>query len=271
MHKNRIIVLIDLSEYSENLVEFAFSLSEILDAKVLFVHQISGAVPAMTEPETKEEIIRTEKLEALRAIRELTAGRIQDFESIIVNQQPVLTTLRELKSGIYTDWIFAGLKSTGMFKRIFIGSTTLSIIDDSDLLTVAVPVKAPVPIPKKLIVGVTPKFPLNIPQFDIILDSLKEQINELEFFSILSEDEDEEITQNHIESLRMKYARYHAVSFLAKGDNKFEVLKSHVAQQENPFLVLQQGSRSLDDKLFRKFMINELVYSAQIPLIVISK
>ncbi len=37
-----------------------------------------------------------------------------------------------------------------------------------------------------------------------------------------------------------------------KGDDAFSLLKSRVEQSENSFLVLQQGSRSLSEKLFRK-------------------
>ena len=47
--RNRIIVLVEFSEYSENLVNFAFSISEIIKAKVVLVHKISGVTPAMAD------------------------------------------------------------------------------------------------------------------------------------------------------------------------------------------------------------------------------
>lgn len=50
----------------------------------------------------------------------------------------------------------------------------------------------------------------------------------------------------------------------------FDLLKERVELTEDSFLVLQQGSRSLSDKLFRKFMVNELVFNAKTPLIVLS-
>ncbi len=64
MKRIRIIVLVDLSGYSENLIDFAFSLSNIISAKVIFVHQIAAVAPRLADQESRAEIIRTEKEEA---------------------------------------------------------------------------------------------------------------------------------------------------------------------------------------------------------------
>jgi nucleotide-binding universal stress UspA family protein len=269
--RNRIIVLIDLSEYSENLINFAFSFSECINAKVIFVHQILGMTPAFSDQESRDEIIRKETAEASAKLRKLAKGRIYGDDSFNVSQKHVLTTLSELKADLYTDWVFVGLKKTGLLKRLLIGSTTLSIIDESDLLTVAVPVRMPILVPKKLIVGVTHQFPLNKHQFNIVLSNLDGQITEVKFFTILQDGEDEEEARQHLTSLQREYAAYNSRIFLSKGEDEFDALKNYVEQAEHPFLVLQQGSRSLMDEIFRKYMINELVYSGQIPLIILSK
>ena len=62
---------------------------------------------------------------------------------------------------------------TGKLKRLFMSSTTISIIDESDLLTVAVPAGIPVPVPTKLLVGIHPKYPLNKPQLKRLISALK--------------------------------------------------------------------------------------------------
>jgi hypothetical protein len=226
--------------------------------------------PAMTDNESRDEIIRIEKAEAAIKLKELVNGRIPD-DFIIISQDSILATLKGLKFDAYNDWVFAGLKEGGLLKRLFIGSTTLSIINESDLLTVAVPIISPIDVPQKLIVGVTYKYPLNKAQFDLLLSSFSGQIREVEFFTILEKGEDETKELNHLAQLQSEYAVYGSSVFLLKGEDKFMVLKNHVEQAERPFLVLQQGSRTLDDKLFRKFMISEVVYSGQIPLIIISK
>jgi len=268
--KNRIIVLIDLSEYSENLISFALNFAKCMDAKVILVHQVLGMVPALADKESRNEIIRAEMEDAADHLSELAHGKLED-DSLVISQQPVLKILNNLKSNAYNDWVFAGLKGTGLLKRLFIGSTTLSIINESDLLTVAVPVSSVISVPKKLVVGVTHRFPLNKPQFEILLSALAQHIRGVEFFTILPDDEDEDVAQNYLLSLQSEYSAYNSSIFLTKGTDKFDALKSHVQQAEQCFLVLQQGSRSLMDELFRKFMINELVYSGSIPLIVLSK
>ncbi|MDZ7846451.1 MAG: hypothetical protein U5L96_06630 [Owenweeksia sp.] len=42
------------------------------------------------------------------------------------------------------------MKGTGALKRLFMGSTTLSIVNESNLLTLAVPVREAKAMPKKL-------------------------------------------------------------------------------------------------------------------------
>ncbi len=268
---NRIIVLIDFSEYSENLINFAFSISKIINAKVVFVHKISGIAPAIIDHEIKDQIIKIETKEAHINLKKLAKGRLYSNDSFYVSKKPILTILKELKNDHYHDWVFAGLKGTGALKRLFIGSTTISIIDESDLLTVAVPAQSEILLPKKLLVGVSPKkYPLNKHQLNLVLSSLKGLINELEFFTILKDDDDEVKANDQLLELQAEYQSHNPVIQLYKGNNALALLKKRVEHTENSFLALQQGSRSLADKLFRKFMINELVYSGKTPLIVLS-
>lgn len=122
----------------------------------------------------------------------------------------------------------------------------------------------------KLWVGVNPEYPLNKDQLGRVLTAMQTQIKQLEFFTILKEDEEATKAEDYLSGLRAEYAVHEPTIQLYKGDNAFDMLKKRVELTENSFLVLQQGSRSLSEKLFRKFMINELIYSAKTPLIVLS-
>lgn len=267
---NRVIVLIDFSEYSENLTDFAFSISEILNAKVVFVHQILAIAPGMTNQAIRDEIVKSESHEAHLNLRKLAKGRVYSDDSFQVSQKHVLTILKELKSSHYFDWVIVGLKGTGVLKRLFIGSTALSIVDESDLLSVAVPIRNQIAVPKKLMVGVNPKYPLNKHQFGTVLSALSPQIKQLEFFTVLKENEDESRAKEHLSALQKEYEAHEPGIQLYKGKNAFDLLKERVELTEDSFLILQQGSRSLTDQLFRKYLINELVYNAKSPLIVLS-
>lgn len=269
--RNRIILLIDFSKYAENLTEFAFNISEIINAKVVFVHQISGIAPAMADQESRDEIIKTEKEEAYSKLEKLAKGRVYSDDSFHVSPKPILSILKELSSEFYFDWVMAGLKGTGALKRLFIGSTTISIIDESDLLTMAISARSPIAVPGKLMVGIHPKYPLNKQQFNIVLSSLKDRIKHLEFFTVLKEDEDDAKAKQHLSKIQSEYESYHPGIQLFQGDNALSLLEERMEITEDSFLVLQQGARLITDRLFRKFTINELVYTGETPLIVLSK
>lgn len=268
--RNRIIVLVDFSKHTDNLINFAFTISKMIKAKIIFVHKVAGVVPALTDEGSRNEILKVEIEEARLNLKDLVKGRINDDEAFFVSQKSVLSTLTEQSKEHYFDWVVAGLKGTGPLKRVLIGSTTLSVIDESRLLTLAIPVRTELSVPTKLLVGVTPKYELNKTQLENVLFSLKEQVVHLEFFSILKEGEDEAKPREYLLELQTQYGSYKPEVQLYKGDNALSLLKNRVKNTEDSFLVLQQGSRSLNDKLFRKFMINELVYGAQTPLIVLS-
>ena len=79
-----------------------------------------------------------------------------------------------------------------------------------------------------------------------------------------------EEARNYLSALQIEYEGFNPVLQIYKAKNAFGLLKDRVKHTADSFLVLQQGSRSLRDYLFRKFMINELVYNTQTPLIVLS-
>ena len=269
--KNRILVLIDLSEQSKVLLKFASEFSKSINSEVMFVHRIPENTLVLADREINNELTQIQKEEALLRFEDFVRGESFEDSIIHVSSTPILTTLKNLQSENFTDWVLTGIKGTGLLKRLFIGSTTLSIIEESELLTVAVPLRTSISLPKKLIVGINCNFPINRNQFDALLAAMHGQKPKIEFFSVLDKDLDEELTLNYLYELQGEYADFNPDVFISKGENKFETLRQHVKQNDDSFLVLQQGSRSLKDILLRKFMINELVYTGLTPLIVLSK
>ncbi len=268
---NRIIVLVDLTENTENLVAFAFQLAEIVNGKVVMVHQIPQMVPAMADQEVRDQINQGAINEAREKMKDLSKGRIYGRESLVVSIKPVLHILTEMQSGYYNDWVLGGLKEGTLLKRMLFGSTLVTVVNDTDFLTLAIPVSQSMSFPEKLVVAVTSEFPLNELQLNTLLTALQGQIKVVEFITILQDDEDEDIAKSYLMSLDSKYYDYNTKTLLLKGMDKFDELKKHVEQSPDIFLVLQEGRRSFLDRLFRKFMINDLIHSANIPLIILSK
>ena len=269
--KNRIIVLLDFSDYSQTLVKFSSEFSKCIHASVVFVHCVPGLVPALTENTVRDQIISIEKEEAWQNFRNLTQGYDFIDEDFIASEKSILTILDQFKSEHYFNWVFTGLKGTGFLKKIFMGSTTLKIIDDSDLLTVAIPLKAETVVPSRLVVSLSYRYPVNRIQLSQVLAALSGQIKAVEFITVITENDDEEESIAYLDELKQKYSAYHPVTHSYHGVEALSDISAYMANKNDAFLVVQQGSRSLTDSLFRKFIINELVYQGAIPLIVISK
>lgn len=269
--KNRIITLIDFSDNSETLIKFSSEFSRIIDSTVVFVHKVAGLFPALADADIKKQIIDIEKEEALDQLKALTKKYFFRDGDFLVSEKAILTILEELKNEQFFDWVFVGLQGKGLLKQIFIGSTALKVIENAELLTVAVPIQKEIFIPQKLIVAVYHKFPINIAQFNILLANLSEQIKEIEFISVITEHDDEDASIKYLLHLRLMYSEYHAVMNPFRGKDAFSEITDHMAIKTDAFLVVQQGSRAISDSLFRKFFINDLVYSNSIPLIILSK
>jgi len=269
--KNRIITLIDFSDNSETLIKFSSEFSKIIDSTVVFVHKVPGLSPALTDADIKKQEIDIEKEEAQDQLKALAKKYFFRNGEFLVSEKDILTILDDLKSDNYFDWVFVGLQGKGLLKQIFIGSTALKVIEGSELLTVAVPIQKEIFIPQKLIVAVYYKFPINIAQFNILLSNLSEQIKEIEFVTVITENDDEDESIKYLLDLTLMYSEYHAEMNPFKGKDAFSEITDHMAGKTDVFLVVQKGSRALVDRQFKKFLINDLVYSNSIPLIVLSK
>lgn len=63
--------------------------------------------------------------------------------------------------------------------------------------------------------------------------------------------------------------RYETKTAIYKGRNRISEIKKVINDREEELLIVQKGSRLWTDQIFRKFLINELVYEGQTPLIVL--
>jgi nucleotide-binding universal stress UspA family protein len=270
LKKNRIIVLIDFSKYTDILLKSTQLFAEILKADILFVHQVAGVMPAMANAESREKLGEIEKQEALMKLNMIVDDTLYTRATFQVSDKNILTILEELADEDYFDWVFAGVKGAGILRQIFIGSTTLNVIDNTQLLTVAIPLKKDIIIPKKLIIAANYKFPFQYEQLRYVLDALSGTVEEIEFITVVKE-ENETSYQAYLDEVLELFKTYHPSSRTFISDDPFSEIRHYILHRKDTYLVVQQGSRSFVDTLFRKFMINELVYAGSIPLIVISE
>lgn len=269
--KNRILVLVDFSAQPENLIDFAFQFSEKINAKIVLVHKVAGMAPAMTDESLRKEIIENEYQEARLKLQDLAKDRIYADDSFVIDSGPLLSILKNLQSPRYFDWVFSGIKKSGALKRVFLGSSILPIIENSDFLSLSVPVIQFLQLPKRFLMAVSPQFPINESQLEQVLNSMKPDLEEILFFTITGEQESGAKEFEYLKELETKFQTFKPDIKIYKSQNLISFFNENPQLLDDAYLVLQQGSRNLTDKVFRKFMVNEMIFQAQTPLIVLSE
>ncbi|HEY1020879.1 MAG TPA: hypothetical protein VGE06_01145, partial [Flavisolibacter sp.] len=59
--KNRILSLIDFSEFTDTTLRYTRSFSVYLDAEVVLIHQLPGIVPARASANVREQFYKNER------------------------------------------------------------------------------------------------------------------------------------------------------------------------------------------------------------------
>lgn len=267
----RLVVLIDFSDYTETLINLAFKWSSNYGFSLFFVHQVPGLVPALADNKSRQQILEYEKKQAGKKLRELVSkyntsqhpARIEITEKQLVHH---LETLLQPE-----DLLVVGLKGTGFLKKLLIGSTVTDIIDQLNHTTVAIPAKLnPDRLSDQLTVGLSYRYPLNYSAFLGFLEMFSNAIKHVELITVVTPNEDKLESARYLRELKRKLdSKVSTEIKLFEGTDTFEEIKKYIHQKDNGVFVVQKGSRTMNDKLFRKFLINDLVYDGALPLIVL--
>lgn len=266
--KNRIIALIDFSAYAPVLQQTCAWFAKVLQADVVLMHQVAGVFPAFSDTNSRRQVVDKEVKLAQQKLEALAEPFGSNALQYAVSDVPLPEQIRELKREGYADWVFLGLKGTGLLKRWFIGSTALEIIENNNGLTVALPKSESAILPQRLVIAVSENYELNHAQLQQLLSGLKTEISDIEFITV--DTGSEGASEQTLVQLQQQYAAYNSSCHTFTGDNALAEIKNHMLQNKNAYLVLQRGARSFDDTVLRRFMVNELVYNASIPLVVLS-
>lgn len=267
--------MLDFSPHSETLLKLAEKWGQLLDAQLILVHQLTVMVPAMTDLETRSQIIQNERAIALEKLRALVSENITAPLTIIyeVSEVKLSLTLHDLLKMNYLNLVMLGLKDSGFFRKLFIGSTFTKVMEEINCLTVAVPESLNNLSPENLVVALHYKFPLNKPALTNFLNLLKTNIRALEFISVNNSGTEEETAENnqYIARQSAEYGRDYPVTLkIFNGSEVSAEISGHVkSHHPDAFLVLQKGPRSFIDKIARSFTIDSLLEEGSIPLIIL--
>jgi hypothetical protein len=155
-------------------------------------------------------------------------------------------------------------------KKIFIGSIAVQVIKNLANTTIAIPKDVLKFSPKKIFVAVNDKYPTNILALNNFLDFIGEGIENITFFYMAKAVENNAVVQKQLKNLSIIYSEKFNTTFTVYEENSFfGIIKTLINSKIEELLVVQKGSRFLTDQIFRKFMINELIYDGQTPLVVL--
>lgn len=270
--KKRFIVLIDLSDYSRNLLKYAYDWSLCIDAELLLVHQSIVLSPAFTERDTRERMATRTNDKALDQLKELVNDVLPPTEKISysVSENQVEFTLSDLLNENFENLIFVGLKGTSLLKKIFLGSVAVQVIENTNNIVVAIPQEISRFSHEKIFVAVTEKYPLNILELNNFLQFIDEGKTTITFFYLAKPNEKLKGINKQLEDLARLFSdRFETTTAIFEGGNAFEEIRKVINNKIEELLIVQKGSRLLTDQLFRKFLINELVYEGETPLVVL--
>lgn len=268
--KKRFFVLIDFSEYSESVLQLVNIWLEREDFEVRVLHQLDFQLPTLANHEIRLKMIYDHKREVLNSWYNLEAkifgkSNCNTFEIV---EEPLIKYLERYKEN--SCYIMMGLKGTGLFKKIFIGSMVSQVLESLNHTVIAVPKKYTSFHFSKLVVTAHPDFDLNLSSLRELITTLPSSVQSVQWVSIAREGDNAEDLYDFLQAISKKMTcNLEIETAVFSGNDVFDKVKTHLSSGEDQFLVIQKGGRTFSDKLFRKFLVNDLVHDGSIPLIIL--
>lgn len=270
--RKRFILLIDFSETSKNLIEYGCDWASHINAEVLLLHQTPIQVPAFSDDKERNNIIAKANENAENHLRKIANGIIPPMipVSYMASEKDLQHTLGELLEQSFENLILAGLKKYGFLKKFFLRNTIIHTIENTENILVAIPSTLSDYKQRNIYVGISDKYQLNLFEFNRFLNFIDNKNTRIIFFNLSRPGEDtsevEKMLKEHAEMFSKKYKTFYEIYV---GNDLSKNIQKMMNGKSNELLVVQKGERLFSDYLFRKFLINGLVYEAETPMIVL--
>ena len=265
----KIYVMVDFSDYTESTLKMVKDWVDGKNAEIKVLHQLDFHLPTLANHDLRLKLLYDHKRELLNQwfrLREEIFGS-SDAVSFEILEEPILEYLKKTDQDAM---IFMGLKGGGILKQIFLGSMVSEVIERLNHITVAVPSTFKNQKFEKLVVTAHPKFGFNEKAFGKLMNLLPESVQAINWISIAREGDDEGTLYDYLSLLSGKYSHHLEIKInVFCGGEVFSKVKTYFTESANQVLVIQKGGRTFQDKIFRKFLVNELVFDGSVPLIVL--
>jgi nucleotide-binding universal stress UspA family protein len=269
---SKIFVPVDFSPYSAFQLLLAERWGLHLKAELVLVHVTRIYIPGMADGEARENLKANNKQEVMERFEELLATGISSDISVKfhISEDTVTDTLRQLIKQNENALICTGLKGKGLLQRLFMDSTTIDIIDHFNKPVLTVPKNISSDSFEHFLVAVNPENLLNTTEFDQLIGSFKKNLKSLKFITVLDSEAKKKDADQYLKTLEERYRDELPTSYqMYGGEQAFLQVKAVMQHYKNSLLLVQRGSRNLSDQLFRSFFVNDIVYDASIPMLMI--
>lgn len=269
--KLTIYILLDFSAYSKTELLFAKSWIGDMDIEVRVIHQLDLVVPSLASKDIRLKMVYDEKRQILNKWFQLKSEIFSDNEHVKfeILDRSIMDYLK-LTSQNQTIYVMMGLKGGGKLKQIFLGSMVNEVIERLNIVTFALPRELENFTPNEIIILAHPEFNFNLEALHQLLKYVPDNVRTLKWICIAREGETVEDLHDYLEYLikKTETGLNHELAVFS-GKEVLVQVKSFFQSNENKVLIIQKGGRTFMDKLFRKFLINDLVYDGSIPLIIL--
>ncbi len=269
--KNRLLCLIDFSEFTETTLRHAKSFSGCLDAELVLIHQLAPIVPSRASESLREQVYKNEEEDAYERLTKLAGPLFDTLPKMVASEKDFSEVLQGLKAPDYFDWLFLGLKGTSFIEQIFLGSKAAEVLNQTDFVSVAVPLSKEVCNPKELVVAVDPETSFDPSHLLEMLPQIPGGVARITFLSITSSERSDADVQASLSSLAAACSAYTTDTVIFNSGEEIKEIERFMSDKEDCFLVLQAGDPDTHDFIFNRGLVNELVYKSIVPMIVLPR
>lgn len=270
--EKQFIILIDFSENTPNLLRQVEAWCAHSRAHLLLLHQADFVVPTRLDDRVREQVILQHNNEVEAEMRKLALETLNPTTKFvcIATQLSLADKLDQLMDEPHEYTVFAGLKGTGILKRLLMGSMVLNVVENLDTTLVALPTNTDGLLPKRVHVAVGNKYTVNATALNNFLELLGDRVELLRFFHLATKGKPQAKILGQMKSLEKLFKdKFPTQVMLHEDDSSVDKMKSVASGGSDDILVVQRGPRNLPDQLFRKFLTNELVYDGRVPLVIL--
>ena len=272
MNRN-ILALVDFSDHSRAALQAASQWSQLTDSELHIFHKVELVAPGFMSSSFKEEL----QTDAENATRDelknfvfQAIGYVPSDDKMYITADRLLPEVEKLIQQVDFQLVFLGTKGKNKLSKYLFGSTVHGILDNFELNIAVIPDKKVFTTPIHISVAAHPGIPVRTELLRILISSLREGPEKLEFISINDDTTDSGSSETYLKNLVAQFPEVQNSNYeVFIGEDILRELKNYVKTHDNAVLIVQKGPRGLKDSFFRSFLVDDLVNDASIPLIIL--